>query len=360
MKKKLKLSIIGSVGIPARYGGWETLIENLADHIGNKFEVTIFCSSKIYKKKVKKYKNCHLVYINLLPNGFQSIFYDALSLYKSNKFADVTLVLGISAAIFFPLIKNKKNRIIINLDGIEWKRSKWGFFTKIFLRLSEFFAVKFSDHIVTDNKGIFNYILKTYNQVSTQITYGGDHVKQINLNKKLANIFKVPKYYAFSVCRIEPENNIEMILNCFSKLNLNLLIVGNWNSSEYGKNLKKKFGVFYNINMLDAIYDQQLLDQIRSNAFIYIHGHSAGGTNPSLVEAMSLGLPILAYDVSFNRYTTDNSCLYFKSEKELYLLILKIDEYSISKISIKMKRIARSKYKWKKVAKQYLTLIEEL
>jgi glycosyltransferase involved in cell wall biosynthesis len=360
MKKKLKLSIIGSVGIPARYGGWETLIENLADHIGNKFEVTIFCSSKIYKKKIKKYKNCSLVYVNLLPNGFQSIFYDALSLYKSNKFADITLVLGISGAIFFPLIKNKKNKIIVNLDGIEWRRSKWGFFAKIFLRLSEIFAVKFSDHIITDNKGIFNYILKNYNHISTQIAYGGDHVKQINLNKKIGDILKVPKHYALSVCRIEPENNIDMILNCFSKSKLNLIIVGNWNKSEYGKNLKKQFGIFHNISMLDAIYDQQLLDQIRSNAFIYIHGHSAGGTNPSLVEAMSLGLPILAYDVSFNRYTTDNSCLYFKNEKELCSLIFNIDRYPISKISTKMKKIANFRYKWKKVAQQYLTLIEEL
>jgi glycosyltransferase involved in cell wall biosynthesis len=360
MKKKLKLSIIGGVGVPARYGGWETLIDNLIDYIGDKFEITIFCSSKIYKKKIKTYKNCNLVYVNLHPNGYQSIFYDALSLYKSNKFANVTLILGISGAIFFPLIKSKKNKIIVNFDGIEWKRSKWGFFTKIFLRLSEIIAINFSNHIITDNKGIFNYVLKTYNREAIQITYGGDHVKKIRLKKKLAEIFNIPKSYAFSVCRIEPENNIEMILNCFSKLKLNLVIVGNWNASEYGKNLNKYFKVFNNINMLDSIYDQLVLDQIRSNAFIYIHGHSVGGTNPSLVEAMSLGLPILAYDINFNRFTTDNSCLYFKNEKQLYSLIIKLNTNLISKIAARMRKIANFKFKWKKIAKQYSTLIEEL
>lgn len=358
MKKKLKLSIIGSVGVPARYGGWETLIENLIDYIGNKFEITIFCSSRIYKKKIKKYKNCNLIYVNLIPNGYQSIFYDAISLYKSNKFANITLVLGISGAIFFPFIKNKKNKIIVNLDGIEWKRSKWNFFTKIFLRLSEIIAVKFSNHIITDNKGISNYVLKTYNHKATQIAYGGDHVKKIKLKKKQAEIFNIPTSYALSVCRIEPENNVEMILNCFSKLKMNVVIIGNWNVSEYGKNLKNIFKIFHNIIMLDAIYDQQVLDQIRSNAFIYIHGHSVGGTNPSLVEAMSLSLPILAYDINFNRFTTDNSCLYFKNEKELYSLITKLNKNLISKVSTRMKQIANSKFKWKKIARQYSALIE--
>lgn len=360
MKKKIKISIIGSVGVPSRYGGWETLVENLINFIGKKFEITIFCSSKIYKKKIKNYKKCKLVYVDFLPNGYQSILYDAVSLYKSNKFADVTLVLGISGAIFFPLIKNKKNKIITNLDGIEWKRSKWGFFTKIFLFISEIFAVRFSDHIITDNRGMYNYILKIYNRKSTQIAYGGGHAKKIPFNKKLINSLGIPKYYAFGVCRIEPENNIEMILKSFSKSKLNLVMVGNWNASSYGKYLKNSFKSFFNIIILDEIYDLKVLNQLRSNALLYVHGHSAGGTNPSLVEAMSIGLPILAYDINFNRFTTDNKCLYFKNENELSLHIQNFNKILNYKIGIKMKQIAKKKYDWNKISKQYLNLIKKL
>jgi glycosyltransferase involved in cell wall biosynthesis len=354
--KKIKLSIIGSVGLPASYGGWETLVDNIINYIGNKFDITVFCSSKIYKKKIYKYKNVKLSYVNLYPNGFQSILYDAISLYRSNKFADFTLVLGVSGAIFIPFIKSNKNKIIINLDGIEWKRSKWGYFTKIFLRISEFFAVKFADSIITDNKAISDYILHRYNRKSSQISYGGDHAKKIILKKNLAKKYNIVKHYAFKVCRIEPENNIELVLNAFIKTELPLVIVGNWESSEYGRRLKKTFSRFSNINILDSIYDQSILNQIRSNAFLYIHGHSVGGTNPSLVEAMFLGLPVFAYDVSFNRHTTENKCLYFKSENELSSLILKTNKNSIHKIGYRMKQIASKKYKWRKIANQYLRL----
>ena len=358
--KKIKLSIIGSVGVPANYGGWETLVENIIFLLGDNFEITVFCSSKIYKNKIYEYKNAKLIYINLYPNGLQSIFYDAISLYKSNKFADITLILGISGAIFMPFLKNTKNKLVINLDGIEWKRSKWSFFAKIFLRLSEFIAVRFADRVIVDNKGISDYIFNKYKKKINLIAYGGDHANKIKLSLKVKKNYNIPNVYAFKVARIEPENNIEMLLNCFSKTGFPLVIVGNWKSSQYGRDLIQKFKKISNIKILDALYDLKILNQIRSNAFIYVHGHSVGGTNPSLVEAMASGLPIFAYDVNFNRYTTDNSCLYFKNEKELNSLILNINKNVISKIGIKMKQVANQKYKWSKIGQQYLNLFQNL
>jgi len=136
--KKIKLSIIGSVGVPANYGGWETLVENIIFQLGDNFEITVFCSSKIYKDKIYEYKNAKLIYVNLYPNGLQSIFYDAISLYKSNKFADITLILGISGAIFIPFLKKKKNKLVINLVEIGCKKWNCIFFRRIFLGLSEF------------------------------------------------------------------------------------------------------------------------------------------------------------------------------------------------------------------------------
>lgn len=359
--KKIKLSIIGSVGLPANYGGWETLVDNVIEFIAKDFNITVFCSSKVYKTKIFNYKNVRLFYVNLYPNGFSSIFYDLISMVRAIRISNIMLILGVSGCIFLPLIKIFYNgKIIVNTDGIESERLKWGYFTKIFLRCSEALAIKFADCVVVDNQGILNHIFKKYGRTSTQIAYGGDHAKKIRLRPNVKKTFNIPNRYAFKVARIEPENNIEMILNCFCKIKFPLVIVGNWQSSQYGKDLLKKFKKISNIHILDAIYDLTILDQIRSNAYIYIHGHSVGGTNPSLVEAMFLGLPIFAYDVNFNRYTTDNSCLYFKNEKELNLLIKNIDKNLISRIAIKMKKIANQKYQWSKISQQYLTLLRGL
>ena len=359
--KKIKLSIIGSVGLPANYGGWETLVNNVIEFIAEDLKINVFCSSKVYKTKIFKYKNIRLLYVNLYPNGFQSIFYDLISMVRSIRISDIMLILGVSGCIFLPLIKIfYKGKIIVNTDGLESERLKWGYFTRIFLRFSETLAVKFADCIVVDNQGISNHILKKYGRKSIQIAYGGDHAKKILLEQNVKKTFNLPHRYAFKVARIEPENNIEIILNCFAKIKFPLVIVGNWQSSQYGKDLVNKFKKTPNIKILDAIYDLKILNQIRSNAFIYVHGHSVGGTNPSLVEAMASGLPIFAYDVNFNRYTTDNSCLYFKNEKELNLLILNINKNVISKIGIKMKQVANQKYKWSKIGHQYLNLFQNL
>jgi glycosyltransferase involved in cell wall biosynthesis len=158
----------------------------------------------------------------------------------------------------------------------------------------------------------------------------------------------LPQKYALKVCRIEPENNIHLILKAFSDSKLPLVVIGNWNHSKYGVVLKKKYAASKNLFLLDSIYDQNILNQIRSNCTIYIHGHSAGGTNPSLVEAMALGLPILSYDVVYNRETTFNRAKYFKSKEDLKKVIQEIKPEELSEIGNEMQKLAQKEYTWKK------------
>ncbi len=355
--KKTKVAVIGTQGVPANYGGFESLVENLlGDNCPQNIEYTVFCSSKDIKDRLKEYKGAKLKYIPLSANGMQSIPYDIISLCKAIKGYDSILLLGVSGCMFLPIFRlfNHKN-LIINIDGLEHKRDKWGKLARTVLLTSEKFAVKYADYIISDNKGIQDYVLNTYNKPSELIAYGGDHACR-SLNTELIDE-TLKKYnlesgkYAITVCRIEPENNSGLILEAFASTDYPLVYIGNWNHSEYSRGLKEKYSKFTNITILDAIYDIDVLYALRSNAGIYMHGHSAGGTNPSLVEAMFFGIPILAYDVVYNRETTENKAYYFKDAPEL-INLLNQDNLT----GEQMKEIADRRYRWKHIAEQYCEL----
>ena len=346
------VAIVGTVGIPACYGGFETLVENLTKNNSGNVEYTVFCSEKSYENKLYKYNNARLRYISLSANGIESIFYDIFSLLKCFRMKpDVTLILGVSGCIFLPIYKLvSKSKIITNIDGLEWRRDKWSNLVKTFLKFSEKMAVKYSDVIICDNQAIGNYVTNEYKKENIVIAYGGDHVLIDNV------VVEYSCDYYFSVCRIEPENNVELILKSFTKSSEKIKFVGNWGASEFGVKLKNNYGSHPNIELIDPIYDIAELYKLRSACKGYIHGHSAGGTNPSLVEAMHFSVPILAFDCDFNRFTTENKALYFSSSDSLKNLIDNEGDAKFSNCGSKMKGIATEKYKWDKISNQYESL----
>lgn len=357
---KLKIAIIGTVGIPSRYGGFETLAENLVAQLEGNDEFTVYCSAPSYKNDRKKtYLGAVLKYLPFQANGKSSIIYDVVSILHAMFFADVLLILGVSGAFMIRFVRwftNKK--VITNIDGLEWKRDKWGGLAKKYLKKQEKIALRFSHHTIVDNKGIENYVLEEYGLPSTLIAYGADHVFYRKLSESTKDELQLPERFAFKVCRIEPENNIHIILKAFGNTELNLVVVGNWNNSDYGKELKKEYSVFKNLYLLDPIYDPTKLNELRGNCFLYLHGHSAGGTNPSLVEAMYLGLPIVAFDVNYNRHTTKDEALYFKTDVDLLrLLDSEIrDADRLNRVASQMKIIAEANYTWKIISNSYESL----
>lgn len=348
-----KVAVVGTVGIPVCYGGFESLVENLTLHKSKDVDYTVFCSSNAYEKKLDTHNDAELVYLPLKANGVQSIPYDILSLVKCLKLKpDVVLILGVSGCIFLPFFKLfSKAKIVTNIDGLEWKRNKWGWSVKKFLKFSERIAVKFSDVVVADNKAIGDYVYSEYRKENVTIAYGGDHAIR-------SNLVDVPSTqdasgYALGLCRIEPENNVEMILEAFSKSSHKVKFVGNWESSAFGKELKAKYKGCENIELLDPIYDLDTLFQLRKNCSLYLHGHSAGGTNPSLVEMMHFGIPIFAFDCSFNRYSTEDRAHYFKNEEQLSKLIRSSPNNALAINAGHMQRIATERYTWSEISKQY-------
>ena len=362
---KTKVAIIGTVGLPANYGGFETLTAHLVEELAHQYDFTVYCSSKKYTKeeRAKSWKGAKLKYLPLDANGIQSIPYDTLSTLHALFRSDVLLILGVAGAWLLPFVKLfTRKKIIISIDGIEWKRDKWPLPAKLYLWWAERLAVKFSHIDISDNESIQDYTSLRYKTISRVIEYGADHTK-VNLKPTPDHIKKYPFFsedYAVKVCRIEPENHVHTILKVYSELpTRQLVLVGNWKNSQYGIDMKEQFSGFKNIHLLDPIYEQELIDLIRGNASVYIHGHSAGGTNPSLVEAMFLGLPIISNGVSYNRTTTENQAFYFSNETDLKRVITQTKKEDLQRCATQMKKIAARRYTWKKIAKKYSNLIEE-
>ena len=356
-----KISVLGAVGLPANYGGFETLIENLVDYhnaYSLLFPITVYCSSQSYSHKAPAYKSANLKYIPFKANGIQSVMYDITSIFISvwNR-SDVILLLGVSGAVALPFVRIiSSSKIITNIDGVEWKREKWSFLAKTFLRFSEKLAVKFSDSVIADNEAIAKYVRQAYGVRAHVIPYGGNHA--IVVDQVSVESLNLPQKYLFSVCRIEPENNIDLIIEAFLKdESPSLVIVGNWLNSDYGRSLRHKYLSAKNIFLLDPIYDLGKLKTLRSKAFAYIHGHSAGGTNPSLVEAMHFGRPVIAYDCEFNRCTTEDKALFFKNSDEIISVLASMNESMSKNVGDAMLEIAKRRYTWDVVAKQYFDLL---
>lgn len=356
-----KISILGTVGVPANYGGFETLAENLVKHHADTKHpsvITVYCSGRSYPSRAPTYLSAKLKYVPLNANGAQSIPYDIFSLFSAiwNR-SDAILLLGVSGAIALPVIRLFSSaKIITNIDGIEWRREKWQGLAKRFLRFSERVAVRYSHTVIADNAAIAEYVNQSYGVEAHTIAYGGDHAMAVEAVP--VDEYALPKKYAFSVCRIEPENNVHKVVEAFAAQSAHsLVMVGNWNNSEYGRALRAQYVSCANLFLLDPIYDLGKLKSLRSGMWCYVHGHSAGGTNPSLVEAMHFEKPVLAFDCNFNRSTTEDKALFFSDAESLKIHCANLDDVAVKHVGASMLEVATRRYTWRVVADEYFDLL---
>lgn len=358
---RISAAILGSVGVPAQYGGFETLAENLVyyhrDHVEN-VDLTVYCSSVSYDKKSTSFETATLRYVPLNANGKSAMFYDMWSLIDAAfRGTDVVILLGHGGSFVIPILKLVTNtRFITNIDGIEWRREKWSGLARAIIRKSEAFAVRYSHLVIADNDAIREYVVENFHQGCEVITYGGDNACRATPDP--AAVASLPASYALALCRIEPENNVAMILEAFAGLDVPLVFVGNWDKSDYGRDLKSRYKNNPNITIHDPVYEPRDLRAIRDKASMYVHGHSAGGTNPSLVEMMHFDIPVLANDCSFNRHTTEEKARYFKSAAELAEGVRSMSPQTAAQIGADMGEIARRRYTWDQIGRAYFALLE--
>jgi len=351
-----QIHVIGIVGVPAGYGGFETLVDQL---LGSKRlidrGITVYCEKSITKKYGLSYKNAKLSPLSWSANGWQSIIYDALGIFKASRKGACVLILGTSSTFLLPIFRLffKNTRYVVNMAGLEWSRSKWGFLARSFLKLNELCAIKFSHSLIADNQGLIDYVHNEYDHNATLISYGGDQHHKLKQDDSVFDEFSLPADYDFAMARAQSDNQLELILKTYSLSNHNLVFVSNWSSSAFGQRLFKTYNSFPNLFLLHPIYDSQKIKSLHSRTRLYIHGHSAGGTNPVLVEAMWSGLATAAYDVVFNRYTTFEHGFYFKNHEELKNIILNVKFEEIKKSREQLSEIARKEYSWDKIRLEY-------
>lgn len=365
MAYKKKIHIVGTHGVPAKYGGFETLADFLCQNLKDDFEFTVYCNALKYPIKEKEYYGAKLKYLSLEANGFKGIFYDLITYVQALFSADVILYLSpVGSGFMTPLKYLTGKKVIVNHGGLnEWEREKLNILQKIWAKFNHRMASKFADVNIADNILYQKSLKDTFNADSVIIRYGGDHVSKISPNTTpFAEKYPFVKdNYAVSVSRAQLDNNIHLVLEAFENFDsYKIVLISNWSVSKYGIDLKAKYINHPNMILLDAIYDKDELDYLRGNALVYIHSHSRCGTAPSLVEAMCLKNAIISYDVPTNRETTQNEAIFFSTSGDLNVALQKISLIDLESNKQKMFDIANKKYTWKSIANEYSELINAL
>ena len=362
----MKIAVLGTRGIPNDYGGFEQCAENLSVGLVKKgHEVTVYNPS-FHPFKKEFYKKVRIIRIfspqHLIGRSASNFVYDYLCFKDATKKDfDIILELGlITSSISIVFCRHKGKKVVTNLDGLEWKRSKWSYLIQLITKQLERFGVKFSNHLIADNIGIQKYLMHKYNRKAKFITYGTSMMKIPN-QIFLTDYGLEKNNYLLSIARLEPENNLEMMFDAYIESNLNIpyVVVGNHLTS-YGDFLKDKYRK-NNITFLGGIFDKEVLDNFRYYSRYYLHGHSVGGTNPSLLEAMAASSFILAHNNQFNKHVVENGAYYFSNKEELSLLFSNnnILDNKESNIKTNLKKIKIS-YSWITMINQYESYFEDI
>lgn len=359
----MKIGIIGTRGIPNRYGGFEQLAEYLAVGLVQKGHVvTVYCVNN-HPYQEKSYQGVELVHCRNPEKYWGSagqFVYDWNCVRDARRRGfDVLLFLGYTSSSVWGRWYPKGTAIVTNMDGLEWQRSKYSRIEQWFLRHAEKWAIKYSHSLVADSLAIQQYLANKYKVDSTYIAYGAEMIKSKELTI-LSTLGLTQGAYMMLMARMEPENNIAMILEGFvaSNTSYKLLVVGNM-QNKYGQYLQNKYRSDERIVFAGAIYNKVKLHTLKQQAILYFHGHSAGGTNPSLLEAMASGVAIAAHDNVFNRAVLEQHAFYFNHAQGITQLIEQVPHSKGLDTMVQQNLIkVQQQYNWPLIIDQYEQILQ--
>lgn len=359
----MKIAILGTRGIPNHYGGFEQFAEFFSVYLAEKGHEVYVYNSHNHPYQEKTFKGVNILHQNDPEHKmgtFGQFIYDYNCILDSRKKNfDIILQLGYTSNSVWYFLLPKKSIIITNMDGMEWKRTKYSTKTQKMLMYAEKLAVKSSDFLVSDSIGIQNYIQEKYQKDSAYIAYGATVFE--NPDEEILKIYNLEKYnFNMILARLEPENSIEMILDgvVLSKDKTPMLIIGD-HKKKFGEYLKDKFKNYPNIKFIGALYNLEHLNNLRCFSNLYFHGHTVGGTNPSLLEAMASQAMILAHNNEFNKGILKENAYYFSNQEEVKDLILRIKKIDNLQLIQNNLEAINKEFNWDKINGEYLQLFEE-
>jgi glycosyltransferase involved in cell wall biosynthesis len=355
--------MLGTRGVPARYGGFETAAEEIGSRLveaGN--EVVVYCRNP--GQAITEHRGMILVNLPALrTRSLETLSHTGLSvlhvLLRSRP--DVVILFNAANAPFLPLLRAARLPTAVHLDGLESQRAKWAGLGRRYFRTAERWSVRLADELIADARGVADHVKATYGRDSTFIPYGAPIVRPGS--DRLAELGLEPGGYHLVVARMEPENHLEMIVEGYeaSRATRPLVVVG---SAPYADRYRQRVmsHASERVRFVGAVWDQGLLDQLYANAASYLHGHSVGGTNPSLLRAMGAGTPVTAYDVGFNREVAGETARFFGDAAGV-AEALAADEADLEAAARRGeagRQHAATTYVWDEVATSYAALCRRL
>jgi glycosyltransferase involved in cell wall biosynthesis len=360
----MKLSILGIRGIPANHGGFETFAEKLALYLTERgWDITVYCQ---LEGNGATYEDtwCGIRRVNIpvkQRGALGTIVFDWKSTLHAADEDSLKLTLGYNTASFSLLYRLKGRTNIFNMDGIEWKRKKWRLPEKLWLMLNEICGCYLGNHLIADHPGIKEHLETRVSGDKISVLLYGSHALEHHEHTILDRFGVEPGKYALVVARPEPENSILEIVRAFSQsdADMKMVVLGNYNPQHNDYHREVLDVASDSVIFPGAVYESDVINALRYHCKLYIHGHTVGGTNPSLVEALGAGSPVLAHDNQFNRWVVGDGGAYFSNEAECREQITELvqDNARLGVMSKKSISRHREEFTWSKVLEDYENLL---
>ncbi len=359
-----KLQICGIRGIPAKHGGFETFAERLALYLAQReWEVIVYCQVEATQPaREYMWNDIYLVDVPVRGSGpLSTILFDLKCVFRSLKRRSTVLTLGYNTAVFSLLYRLSGLQNIINMDGLEWQREKWKLPARIWLYLNERAGCWVGNHLIADHPSIEDHLsTRVSRNKITMIPYGADFVDNAPVSV-IQDFGLESNGFSLVIARPEPENLILEIVKAFSsrKRGSKLVVLGEFDIRNNKYHRQVLDAASEEVVFLGAIYDKTIVTALRYHTRLYIHGHTVGGTNPSLVEAMGAGSPVLAHDNRFNRWVAGDSQRYFSNEEscDRELTALLSDREQLDMMAESARQRYRQNFTWEQVLQQYEQLL---
>ena len=360
---KKKLALLGTNGIPANYGGAETLYENLTRELSDHYDITVYCSNRQPKEKIgKTYLGAKLRYYPMSANGWQAIPYDAITILHAARHSDILYIFGATSIWVISILRffGFKKKVYLNNGGLnEWEREKDPPIIRRYSKWNRRITKGKIEHIV-DNELYVKSLHDTFGIDNvTVIRYGGDQAEYVKPDEALLKKYPfLNEEYYVAVARAQIDNNLHILLEAFAKMpDKKLVLVSNFKVSDYGQKLYEQYKDKYpNMILIPGIYDRRELNAVRSNALAYIHSHSRCGTPPSLCEAMYHGLPIISFNAEVNHEVTKENAFFFTTPDDLVSVVENTSKEELKAMAERSLALAKAELTWKHIADQYIEL----